>query len=186
MKHPVALLVAAAVFAAPTALRADDCSACPSSKAAKAVSTTSTSGQTCSASKGNYVMLKIKGADNTAITKALAKLDGVSAETCGDSKFTKITYAKDKACSDSIMSALKAGGQKVEAQRVTFAVDGMSCGACSDKISKALSKVKGVSETKVCSEGKVATVDFDPNKVSTAKVLAAIDAAGYKATESLN
>lgn len=186
MKNSVAFLVAAAVFAAPVALFADDCGACPATKAAKSTtSTTCTSGQTCSA-KGNYVMLKIKGADQAAISKALAKLDGVTAETCNESKFTKISYAKDKACSDSIMTALKQGGQKVEAQRVAFAVDGLSCGACGDKVSKALSKVKGVSNAKVCMEGKMATVDFDPNKVSSSKVMAAIDAAGFKATESLN
>lgn len=146
---------------------------------------TATASATCTSSKNQYVMLRVKG--GKSVEQALGKLEGVSAvETCSSSKFTKVSYAQDKVCADKIMASIKEAGGSVKAQRVSFAVEGLACGACCDKVSKALSKVNGVSETKVCSDAKVATVDFDPNKVSASKVLAAIDATGFKATQSVN
>lgn len=186
MKNSLKLWVAAVSLSVlPLASQAGkeaDCAACPATKA----SATSTSG-TCCASKGNYVMLKLKGGNPEAISQTLAKVDGVStASTCSESKFTTISYDKDKACSSTIMSALKTAGYKVQAQRVTYAVEGMSCGACSDKVSKALSKLKGVSDAKVCSESKQAVIDFNPSKVSEEKILATLDASGFKASTAVN
>jgi len=186
MNHPIRILIASlSLSLLPLATQAGkeaDCAACPASKAAA----TSTGG-TCCASKGNYVMLKLKGGNSEAISQTLAKVEGVStANTCNESKFTTISFDKDKACSSKIMSALKTAGFKVQAQRVTYAVDGMSCGACSDKVSKALSKLKGVSDAKVCSESKQAVIDFNPSKVTEEKILATLDASGFKASAAVN
>lgn len=196
MKNSLTLILAAATLAATPALtRAGDASkeccatkatasaaCCAASKTTAAAASTS-----CAANGGSYVMVKLKRADNAAIQQSLARLDGVtSVETCSESKFTKVSYSQDKVCSDKIMAALKTSGHKVEAQRVTFAVDGMACGACESKVAKALAKVKGVSESHVCSESKQAVVDFNPKKVSSDAILAAIDAAGFKASLAVN
>lgn len=187
IRNSFAILAAASLLALPASVMADgDCAACPACPAAKA--TTAAKGATCCpASAGTQsVMLKVKG-NSEAVGKVLTSLEGVSAaETCSESKFTKVAFNKDKVCSDSIFAALKKAGYRVEAQQVTYAVDGLACEACVDKVSKALSKVKGVADAKVCHISKKAVVEFDPNKVSADKVLAAIDATGFKASEAAN
>lgn len=196
MKKSIRLfVVAAALTATPSLLLAGDASKeCCATKTAKASAaccaaskSTASTGSSCSAAGGSYVMVKVKRANNAEIQKSLASLDGVtSVETCSDSKFTKVAYSKDKVCSDKVMAALKASGHRIEAQRITYAVDGMACGACESKVAKALAKVKGISETHVCSESKQAVVDFNPNKVSADAILAALDSAGFKASVSPN
>jgi len=190
MKNTLKLIVAStALLVLPASLQAGeaDCAAsktcCPAAKS----TSTGTDSSTCCASKGNYVMLKLKGGDAGAISQTLSKVAGVStADTCSESKFTKISFDKEKVCSTKIMAALKDAGYKVQAQRVTYAVDGMSCGACSSKVTKALTKLKGVSDAKVCTESKQAVIDFNPNKVTTEKILATLDATGFKASEVVN
>ncbi|MBL9136913.1 MAG: copper ion binding protein [Verrucomicrobiales bacterium] len=189
MKNSLRLFIVAATLAATPALLAGDaskecCAAKTTASAAccAASKATASTGASCSAAEGSYVMVKFKRANNNAIQKSLASLDGVSAvETCPETKFTKVAYSKDKVCSDKIMAAIKSSGYKVEAQRITYAVEGMACGACETKVAKALAKVKGVSESHVCSQSKQAVVDFNPNKVSSDAILAALDAAGFKA-----
>lgn len=188
MKTSFKLIVASvALIALPAALQAGD-STCSSAKTCCATTAAkATASGTCCASKGNYVMLKLKGGDAGAISQTLGKVEGISsADTCSESKFTKIAFDKEKVCSTKIMAALKDAGYKVQAQRVTYAVDGLACGACTDKVTKALSKLKGVSDAKVCSESKQAVVDFNPSKVSTDKILATLDATGFKASEVMN
>ncbi len=194
------LLVAAALVATPSALRAEAAKAscpaegagCASAKAAscadaKTAQCSEGKGAACCAAKTQNVSLKLKNADCTGLQKALSQVKGVgSVETCPDSKFTKVAYNKDQVKEAKILAALKKAGYQVEAQRVTYAVQGMACGSCADKISGVLSKVKGVAEAKVCSESKTATIDFDPAKVSSSKIMAAINGAGFKASESIN
>ncbi len=194
MKTPVRFVLAAtALLALPLTLQAEvKAEECPAGKtpccaAAKADCSATAKAECCATAKASAVTLKIKNADNAALTAALGKLDGVtSVATCAESKFTKVGYSKDKVGSDKIMAALKKAGYQIETQRVTYSVDGLACGACTDKVSKALIKVKGVSDQKVCAVSKTAVVDFNPNKVSAEKVMAAIDAAGFKATEGVN
>jgi copper ion binding protein len=181
MKNPIHIVAVAAALIVPTSLFAgEEC--CP---AAKASSSTAQAG--CCSAKGQQVLLKIKASDAAALDRKLAALEGVTeAHTCPDSKYTKINFNTEKVCSDKLMTAIGKAGLSVEAQRVTYAIDGMSCGACSDKVTKALSKVKGVSDAKVCQESKQAVVEFNPKKVSAEKVLAAIDATGFKASPVVN
>lgn len=194
MKNTLKLIVASAAFIVlPASLQAGeaDCAAskscCPAAKATSTSTSTSTESGTCCASKGNYVMLKLKGGDADAISQTLTHVAGVSAaDTCSESKFTKISFDKEKVCSSKIMAAIKDAGYKVQAQRVTYAVEGMSCGACSSKVTKALTKLKGVTDAKVCTESKQAVIDFNPKKVTVEKILATLDATGFKASEVVN
>lgn len=195
MKNSLTLFLAAATIATTPALTfaGDASKECCAAKTATATaaccaaSKVAAASPSCAANGGAYVMVKLKRADNAAIQQSLARLDGVtSVETCSESKFTKVAYSQDKVCTDKIMTALKASGYKIEAQRVTLAVDGMACGACESKVTKALAKVKGVSDSHVCSQSRQAVVDFNPKKVSSDAILAAIDAAGFKASLAAN
>ncbi len=170
-----------------------ECAECPLSKttnvsaagATCSAAEASATGATCSAANTRHVMLKVKG-DAAEWQKALAGLEGIAKlETCPTTKFTKVSFTGDKVCSEKILTALKEAGHKVEAQRVTYSVKGLACNACVSKVSTALSKVAGVADTQVCHESKTAVVDFDPNKTCANTVLAAIDAAGFKA-EAVN
>ncbi len=57
-------------------------------------------------------------------------------------------------------------------------IDGMSCGHCAARIEKSLSELDGVSKVKVNLTGKFAEIDTSKD-LDEAKVLAAIDGAGY-------
>src|SRR5574344_283159 len=63
----------------------------------------------------------------------------------------------------------------------TFLVKGMSCAACSAKVSKAVRSVKGVSKANVELLKNACTVEYDERKVTDALIIAAIENSGYKA-----
>jgi Cu+-exporting ATPase len=66
------------------------------------------------------------------------------------------------------------------ADDAAFKVKGMSCGACEGKVSKALSKIEGVKIKSVDSKTGLASVSYDAAKVDKSKLVAAIDATGFK------
>ena len=131
--------------------------------------------------------LKIDGAAcETAcakLDKALTRLDGVKAESCSKSHLTKVTYDSTKVKPGQVFAAFKKAGVKIEGQQIELAVKGMACGACSSKINKALTKVKGVLEGEACHKSKKATVLFDPAKVKSEQVVAAINKTGFTVVE---
>lgn len=191
MKQSLRLIVASLALASlPVALHAGEGATCTSAKAccaSTAAKCEASTASTCSASKGPQVTLKLKGGRNANLGTTLAKLDGISAaDTCSESKFTTIRFDKDKVCASKIMAALQDAGYRIQTQRVTYAVEGMSCGACSTKVTKALSKLRGVSDAKVCAESKQAVIDFNPSRVSADTILATLDASGFKASEAVN
>lgn len=61
-----------------------------------------------------------------------------------------------------------------------FAIEGMSCQGCVDAITAALTEIPGVQSAKVSLADKKAVVVAEEGKVPTAKIVAAIAAAGYK------
>lgn len=65
------------------------------------------------------------------------------------------------------------------AQTVTLSVPGMTCAACPITVKKALSKVEGVSRTKVTFEKREAVVTFDDGKTTIEKLTQATENAGY-------
>lgn len=64
-------------------------------------------------------------------------------------------------------------------QDLTLAIDGMSCGHCVARVSKALTAVPGVAVDDV-QIGR-ARVRFDPGKTSVANIARAVDEVGYPA-----
>lgn len=64
-------------------------------------------------------------------------------------------------------------------QQMTLAIDGMSCGHCVAAVRGALEELDGVHAENV-SIGS-ATVDYDPAKATPREIVAAVDAAGYRA-----
>src|ERR1700674_4884479 len=79
------------------------------------------------------------------------------------------------------LAALIAAGVAVAgpSQTATLAVENMTCGTCPIVVKKALERVPGVTSTSVDFEKKTATVTFDPDKATSAKLTQATTEAGF-------
>lgn len=121
------------------------------------------------------------GACEGKVTKALSQIEGVAEPTaCSKSKKASFAFDPKKVKKEQVMAAIKKAGFKVDAELIEVKVDGLSCGACSSKVSKALTSVKGVKTQEVCHESKVAKIEFDPALVSEKEIFAAINKSGFK------
>ncbi|HPG41731.1 MAG TPA: heavy-metal-associated domain-containing protein [bacterium] len=63
---------------------------------------------------------------------------------------------------------------------VNMKISGMTCDNCVQKVKTSLEKVDGVTGVDVTLTGNTAAVTFDPNKTSTEKLQAAVQATGFK------
>ncbi|MDH4143541.1 MAG: heavy metal translocating P-type ATPase [Acidimicrobiia bacterium] len=71
-------------------------------------------------------------------------------------------------------------GTTADADRVEFAVTGMTCAACAARVEKKLNRIDGVDAT-VNYATERAQVRYDPGRVSPADLVAAVEATGYGA-----
>ena len=65
--------------------------------------------------------------------------------------------------------------------RLRLPIDGMHCAACAGRVERELNGLSGVEAT-VNFATEEATVEFDPARVATDELLAAVAAAGYHAS----
>jgi len=144
----------------------------------------------CAAAQANLIKVQYEVKDlacaacETKVTQALASIDGVGqTAACSKEKQVNVAYDAKKLKEKQLMAAIHKAGFKVSAETVEVKVDGMSCGACSAKVNKALAGLKGVQKQEVCHESGKALVKFDPNTISRQKVLAAIDETGFKTVQ---
>ena len=72
-----------------------------------------------------------------------------------------------------------------KATHLAIQVEGMHCASCVGRVERALLAVPGVVEASVSLATEQAAVRFDPSQVDAAKLVAAIEAAGYRARLSL-
>ena len=66
-------------------------------------------------------------------------------------------------------------------ETVSFPVEGMTCAACVNRITRFLDNVDGVETASVNLATETATVRFDPERVDVERLGAAVEAAGYEA-----
>jgi len=64
---------------------------------------------------------------------------------------------------------------------VSFPVEGMTCAACVNRITRFLANVDGVENATVNLATETATVRFDPGRADIERLGAAVEAAGYEA-----
>jgi Cu+-exporting ATPase len=67
------------------------------------------------------------------------------------------------------------------AETIRFPVAGMTCGACVNRITRALRKLDGVTKVSIDLRRETTTVRREPALVSNAALAAAVAAAGYAA-----
>ena len=68
----------------------------------------------------------------------------------------------------------------MSAQRLELPIEGMTCASCAVRVEKKLNKLEGVAAT-VNYATERATLDFDPGVTAPEELVAAVEAAGYKA-----
>ncbi|WP_230679845.1 heavy-metal-associated domain-containing protein [Pontibacter rufus] len=62
----------------------------------------------------------------------------------------------------------------------TFSVEGMTCAGCANSVQKSLSKLEGVKSAEVNLAGASATVAYDPDAVTPARMQQAVEGIGFK------
>ena len=62
-----------------------------------------------------------------------------------------------------------------------FNVGGMSCGGCAGSVTRAVSQLPGVRKVDVSLKENTATVEYDGAAVDAARIVAAIENAGFEA-----
>lgn len=65
-------------------------------------------------------------------------------------------------------------------KKIEFSIEGMHCGSCAIGIQMALSTKEGVAKSSVDYNGKKASVEFDPDKISLDDLKKPIEDMGYK------
>lgn len=68
------------------------------------------------------------------------------------------------------------------ADTVTLKIEGMTCAGCTIATRKVLQRLDGVQKVDVSYEKKIAVVTYDPAKVSTRQMIAAVATLEYTAT----
>jgi copper chaperone len=64
-------------------------------------------------------------------------------------------------------------------QTEQFKVTGMTCGGCTDNVTRALKVIQGVSDVRISLLGGEATVQYDERLTSPGQLKSAVRAAGY-------
>jgi copper chaperone len=82
-----------------------------------------------------------------------------------------------------IVLALGVVNASATTKTATIRVEGMHCNMCSASVAKALKATAGVEKVEVSFEKGVAIVEYDPDKVSEAKLREVINNTGYKVVE---
>jgi mercuric ion transport protein len=73
---------------------------------------------------------------------------------------------------------------KGKAQTAEFKITGMTCNACSSKVTKAVNTMPGILNANVSHENGNAIVEFDKSKTSVEELKKAIASSGFKVTEA--
>ena len=70
--------------------------------------------------------------------------------------------------------------KKIELEKISLPVEGMTCASCVMRVEKALSKVEGIKDVAVNFATEKASFTFDPESVDVNKISSVVEDAGYK------
>ncbi len=73
---------------------------------------------------------------------------------------------------------------QTDTKTVRLDIEGMTCGSCAASVKTALEKLDGVRNVRISFEHKGGTVEFDATKVDEARIVEAVNKAGFKAQQS--
>ncbi len=122
-----------------------------------------------------------------AVTRALNKVEGVKKADVNLTTEKVLIQADQDLSFEELQKAVdKAGYALSEIKHDRDAVlniEGMTCASCSGAVERALKKQKGVSSVSVNLTTNKATLSYDPSIIKMSALKAAVDKAGYKASE---
>ncbi|MBC06043.1 heavy metal translocating P-type ATPase [Thalassospira sp.] len=117
------------------------------------------------------------------VEKALAAVDGVSEASVNFAlNSANVHFDRSKTDAASLAKAVNDAGYSVVENQLSFDVDGMSCANCALRVEKALAALPGVSTASVNFALERADVSAVSDSVNDARVIKAIEDAGYHAT----
>ncbi|MDI9394973.1 MAG: heavy metal translocating P-type ATPase [Euryarchaeota archaeon] len=128
------------------------------------------SGMTCSASALNIekVLKKKEGIDSAALNLEPGR--------------AKVIFDPSIISPQEIEEAIESIGYKVEKDKVTLNLQGMSCASCAANIEKTLNKTGGIISASVNFPLEKAVLEFDSARVSLREIIAAVQGIGYGAS----
>lgn len=128
------------------------------------------SGMTCSACALNIekILKKKEGVDSATVNLELGR--------------AKVSFNPSLISPQEIGEAIESIGYKVEKDKVTLNIQGMSCASCAANIEKILNKTEGVISASVNLPLEKGVVEFDSTRISVREIIAAIQGIGYGAS----
>ena len=128
------------------------------------------SGMTCSACALNIekILKRKEGVDSVAVNLELGR--------------AKVSFDPSLISPKEIGEAIESIGYKVEKDKVTLNLQGMSCASCAANIEKILNKTDGVISVSVNFPLEKAFVEFDSSRISVREIIAAVQGIGYVAS----
>ncbi len=117
------------------------------------------------------------------VEKAINGLDGVAEVDVNLALNTAhVRFDRDKLNAAKIAGAIKDAGYSVPQSQLSFDIDGMTCSNCALRVEKALSALPDVISASVNFALERADISTSSDKITDAKVIKAIEDAGYHAT----
>ncbi len=92
-----------------------------------------------------------------------------------------IDFQEDKLTIDDIVGLIEKAGFKVDIERRSLLIDGMTCAACSSRIEKLLSREERILEGRVNLSSNRAQIDFYSGIIEDQDLIAIVERAGFKA-----
>ncbi len=135
------------------------------------------------------VKLAITGLKDQALRDkamaVIAQFDGAKAKkSCNG---LAIKYAASTVKETDIIQALTKAGLEVTEQEVRMKISGMTCGGCSDSLTKTLAKTDGVvGINKVCHASGHAVFTIDPGITDHQKITSVINATKFQVAKAKN
>ncbi len=115
------------------------------------------------------------------VEKVLAKVPGVASASVNLATETASVHTAPGFDPATLKAAVESAGYGVAEHHVQLAVEGMSCASCAGRVEKALRKVPGVLEATVNLATEAASVRMLGAGAAAPALVAAIEAAGYRA-----
>ncbi|MCY9291141.1 copper ion binding protein, partial [Bacillus haynesii] len=115
------------------------------------------------------------------IEKGLKRLDGVEDANVNLAlEKSKIVYDPGQIEVGQLAEKVESLGYQVPAEKAEFAVSGMTCAACANRVEKRLNKLPGVKNAAVNFAIETAAVDYHAGAVSPDEMIEAVEKLGYK------
>src|SRR5215213_4969294 len=114
------------------------------------------------------------------IERGLKKVAGVeTAQVNLASEHATIAYDPQQVQPRDLVAAVERSGYGVISDQLDFAVTGMTCASCVNRVEKALKKTNGVLDASVNLATERATVTYAPGVADFNTLQSAVEAAGY-------